>query len=242
MKLHRPVTSVFPAALAAASITLSLLLIPAGGSSLRSSGVAPALRLVAGDVATVIEKPVQAVTRAHHKSAPPPASTVRGTQQRTPVTHHVSSQPRAHRTPAHKAVGHHKAPSAPRAVAKRRVTTLAATRPPKAIAPAAKHGHGKALGHAKKAKAWGRGGKPKSVAHAAPKATAQPVAPTKNHGKGKALGHVKKPKSTPPAVTNAAAQPTAPTATGRGHAYGHSAGVPHGPPAVPPGHERGGKK
>src|SRR5262249_29158093 len=122
MNLHRPVTSAFPAALAAASITLSLLLIPGGGSSLHSSGVAPALRLVAGDVATVVQAPVQAVTRTHHHqksvaSSPPTAAPTQ--QQRTPVTHRASSPSRTHSVPTHRSVRHRNVSSSTTAPAKR---------------------------------------------------------------------------------------------------------------------------
>ena len=98
MKLQVPLTNAFfPAALAAASISLALLLLPGAGTSERSSGVAPALRQVAGEVATAVRIPVHGVKTKHPKHA-------HGS---------TTSLSRAHSAPAH-----HAAASAKRGPAK----------------------------------------------------------------------------------------------------------------------------
>jgi hypothetical protein len=188
MKLQLPATSAVPVALAAASIALALLLVPGGGVTERPSGVAPALRLVAGDVAAVVKSPVRAVTRTHAQpaAAPPVAVAVlHEPAQRATAPAPSRAAVRHKAAHSHLATPVHVVPRAP----------AAATRPaPKVIAQPIKHvrGKAKALGHLHKTKE-----------------------------KGKALGHG--PKVAP-------SQPLT-----------HPAAVPHGPPAVPPGHVKNGK-
>jgi hypothetical protein len=86
------------------------------------------------------------------------------------------------------------------------------------------------------------------VTSPAPAAPAPAPSVTK-HGKGKALGHLKrghlkKLAAAPVPVSHAAIHtvPSASSSHGRGNAYGHSPDVSNGPPAVPPGHDRGGGK
>jgi hypothetical protein len=142
MKLQVPITRVFPAAsLAAASVLLSLLVLPAGGAPVRSSGMAPALKLVAGEVAAAVERPVRAVSRQQPKSAVTPvkaavagtyASGTRGAPPHRPTNaRRISRIPVVAPTPVKRTAP---ATSAP-------VTT--------APQPVAGHDHGKR-------KAWGR--------------------------------------------------------------------------------------
>lgn len=79
MKLQAPaVTAFFPAALAAGSISLAVLLLPVGTAPARSPDLAPALKLVAGDVVAAVKVPVHAVVRSVHArpvvSHPKPAA------------------------------------------------------------------------------------------------------------------------------------------------------------------------
>lgn len=148
MKSQSAVTSAFfPAALAAASVSLAILLLPGGGSSVRPSGMAPALKLVAGDVIAAVQAPVRAAIHVKPKPVVHHATAVTSTPKRTQPAAHTSS---AHATaaPAHRRA-HHNA-----ATHKRK--TPHAPRPTHAAAPPAptpvKHGNGKgkALGHLKK--------------------------------------------------------------------------------------------
>jgi hypothetical protein len=188
MKVHVPVSSAFPAALAAASISLSLVLLPGGGASVRSSGVAPALKLLAGEVVAAVEKPPPAVKRTqpkHVAAAPAPTTAVAGTPRSAP-THSSPSPTRsvpAHR-PAHRA-------ARPQAVTSKPTLTPtpASTAPaPQPTSSLTKHGNGKALGYAKKI-----------TAQAATPSATQQTAPA-NGGQGHAYGRPADLQPGPPAV------------------------------------------
>jgi hypothetical protein len=158
MKLQLPANSAVPAVLAAASISLSLLLLPSGGASVRSSGLAPALKLVAGDVVEAAARPVRVVTRAQPKPVASPAVSVARTREQT----QLSSVPfRSRGMPAHRLV-HRSRVSPTTPVTRAPVTVRAASREAarRAVQPTVKlvgHGHGKAKawGLLRKAKAWG---------------------------------------------------------------------------------------
>ncbi len=146
MKLQVSVTSAFvPAALAVASISLSLLLLPGGGAPVRSSGVAPALKLAARDVVAAARIPVRAMTRAHSKPAVSRATDLAG----TPATAQSSlASSSARSAPAARSV-HHRRVSQTSASTPAPVTALAA---PVWTVPLATegHGNGKAFGHVRK--------------------------------------------------------------------------------------------
>jgi hypothetical protein len=147
MKLQVPVTTGVAAALAAASISLSLLLLPGGAASVRPSGVAPALKLVAGDVAAAVQEPVRTAARAH----PTPVGSSAVSVGRAPARPQPLSSPsRIRSVPAHGSV--HRGPvSLKPAVTPTPVTTPAApvSQP---VARLAEHGQGKAnaFGHLRK--------------------------------------------------------------------------------------------
>jgi hypothetical protein len=229
MKVHVPISSAFPAALAAASIALSIVLLPGGSASVRSSGVAPALRLVAGDVALVVGSPVLTAAKAHRTPVAPSTVVVPRTNAQTEPTHQSASPSRTHKVPAHGLKGHGRVSSArPHAVKNRRETPTA--------------GHvrkAKAVGHVRKARAAGHGSKAEPARHA-------PMTKAVAHGRKvkavrqtpKAKGHARKATSSPP---SAAAQSASPPNGGHGHAYGRRADpAPPGPPAVPRGHAKPG--
>ena len=144
MKLPVSVTSAFvPAALAVASISLSLLLLPGGGAPVRSSGVASALKLAARDVVAAARIPVRAMTRAHSKPAVSRATDLAGTPAQSSL---ASSSARS--APAARSV-HHRRVSQTSASTPAPVTALAA---PVWTVPLATegHGNGKAFGHVRK--------------------------------------------------------------------------------------------
>ena len=158
MKPQPVVTNAFfPTALAVASISLAILLLPAGGSPMGSSGLAPALRLVAGDVVTAVKAPVTTRAKARPKTilhrAVRSASTPVPTQGAA-----VTSSARGAVAPAHRAVHHaavRRSPAPHKRAAGRapRATHAAA---PAAPAPVA-HGKGRGIGHERgKGKALGR--------------------------------------------------------------------------------------
>jgi hypothetical protein len=62
-----PLSTAITAVLAVASISLSLSLLPAGAATERASGVAPALRLVAGEVVAAVRNPAPAHRRVRHE-------------------------------------------------------------------------------------------------------------------------------------------------------------------------------
>jgi hypothetical protein len=68
-----PVTQTVPIALAAASIGLSLFVLPGEGGSLRPLPVVPALNLVTGRIAASLEAPGHPAAASSHVSAPTPA-------------------------------------------------------------------------------------------------------------------------------------------------------------------------
>jgi hypothetical protein len=212
-------------------------LLPGGSASVRSSGVAPALRRIAGDVAVVVGSPVHTAAKAHRTPITP--STVVGPTTHAPTqpTHQSAAPSRTHKLPAHGSKGHGRVSSArPHAVKNRRGTPTA--------------GHvrkAKAVGHARKARAAGHVSKAKAARHA-PKTKAvghfRKVKAVRHTPKAK--GHARKTASSPP---SAAVQTTSPPNRGHGHAYGRRAdAAPPRPPAVPrgqpkPGHgDQGGKR
>jgi hypothetical protein len=75
-----PVTQIVPAALAAASIGLSLFVLPGGGESLRPLPVVPAVNLVTGRIAASLEAPGHAAAASSRLSVPtaPAVSTSAG--------------------------------------------------------------------------------------------------------------------------------------------------------------------
>lgn len=141
MKLQAPaITAFFPAALAVGSISVAVLLLPVATAPARSSDLAPALRLVAGNVPAAVKVPVQAVTRSVHAkpivSRPQPAAVVRTrTQPRS------TSAPKQ-TVPTHRRASHTRL-SGTHVVVHAAPTALAPT------VPVVVHGRGKA------AKAWG---------------------------------------------------------------------------------------
>jgi hypothetical protein len=174
MKLQATVTTAFlPAALAAASISLALLLLPGAAVPAHSSGLAPALKSVAGNVVAAVEAPVHTVTRVAH-------------QQRKSIV----------------------SPSA------RNATT--------------------AVGRTSHAPSVVKHTPPERKGRVAHRHVLRTPAPSTSHGRGKAgaLGHLKK---AAPQAAHPAIQAGQSARGGHGKALGHSADVPHGPPAVPPG-------
>ena len=168
MKLQLPTTSAVPAAVAAAAIAFALLLFPGGGTSVRSADVAPALRLVAGDVATVVRSPVPSVTKAQPKSVVASPST--GVAATPASTQQSSSSPaRTHSLPAHRVVSRgpltHAVKRTPVKPTPVKPPVLAA---PRVITRSVKHGNGKAraLGHLKKANGKAVGHRRKIAPHA----------------------------------------------------------------------------
>src|SRR5207248_7149771 len=126
-------------------ISLSLLLLPGGGAPVRSSGVAPALKLAARDVVAAARIPVRAMTRTHSKPAVSRATGLAG----TPATAHSSlASSSARSAPAARSV-HHRRVSQTSASTPAPVTALAA---PVWTVPLATegHGNGKAFGHVRK--------------------------------------------------------------------------------------------
>jgi len=237
MKVHVPISSAFPAALAAASIALSIVLLPGGSASVRSSGVAPALRLVAGDVALVVGRPVLTAPKAHRTPVTRSTVVVPRTHAPTQPTHQSASPSRTHKVPAHGSKGHARVSSArPHAVKNRRGTRTA--------------GHvrkAKAAGHVRKARAAGHASKTKAARHAPmTKAVAHVRKVKAGRHTPRAKGHARKAAPSPP---SAAGQSASPPNGGHGHAYGRRVGAaPPGPPAVPRGHgkpghgDQGGKR
>ncbi len=192
MKLNAPVTSALPVAFAITSVFLALVMLPGGAAPAFSPGLAPALRVAAGDVAAVVSVPVPVTTSAQ----PHPTGVVSHPTSVTPTSPRTqprsSLSVRARSLPAHTPVHHRQV--------LRTHPALPVTRP--AAAPPA------------------------------------PAPSLTKHGKRKALGHLEKLAAKSAAATHAA--PSADTSHGRGHPHSHRSDVSHGPPAVPPGHDRGG--
>jgi len=148
MKLQLPANNAVPVVAAAAAIVCALLLLPGGGGSVRSADVAPALRLVAGDVAAVVQSPARSVAKAHPKSAASHSTGVAA----TPVSTPKSSPPvRVHSAPVRRAVS--RGPASPTHVVKSTPVKAPVLAAPRVIMQSVKHGRGKAkaLGHLKKA-------------------------------------------------------------------------------------------
>jgi hypothetical protein len=103
----------------------------------RSSGVAPALKLVAGDVVAAVENPVRVVSRSHHPEVKPPTA--------TPAAAGTAAVQVTRPAPVHRHVQHRVRASRPRVATSRQATKQAAAAP---VPPIAEHGQGKA-------KAWG---------------------------------------------------------------------------------------
>jgi hypothetical protein len=149
MKQQLPATNAVPVVAAAAAIACALLLLPGGGGSVRSADVAPALRLVAGDVAAVVQSPARSATKAQPKSAVSHSTGVAV----SPVSTLRSSPPVHHRAPVRRAVS--RGPASPTHVVNSTSVKPPVLSAPRVITQSAKHGNGKAkaLGHLKKAKA-----------------------------------------------------------------------------------------
>lgn len=178
MKLQATATTaVFPAALVAVSIALAVLLLPGAAVPARSSGVAPALKLVAGEVVAAVQAPVRAVTRAG-RSEHAAASGAR--QSVIPASSQQQSASAPKRiVPAHHARADHHRVLRRHAVTRTPVTTNLA--PPAPLSPVTGHGNGKA-------KAWGH--LKKLVSKTTPAVT----------GHGKRRGHSEDAPHGPPAV------------------------------------------
>ena len=204
-------TAFFPTALAVASISLAILLLPGGGTSARPSGLSPALRLVAGDVVAAVQAPLHAAAKAKPRTLVRHATGVATAPARKqPAALPSSARParvQAHR-PVHHARVRHKRPLA-RAP---RPTRIAAPPAPTPVV----HGNGKGVGH--------RNGKGKAVGLLR-KAAPSPTAPIRGRGHGRANGHE--------AVAHGKSAHTSsgPPAVPPGHAYGKGGStqaLPHG--------------
>jgi hypothetical protein len=210
MKLHPSVTSAVPAALAVASIALSLLILPGGASPARSSSVAPALRLVAGDVAAVVSSPVRAVTKE-----PNPAATPR------PMTsgQQSSSSAGTHSRPAHRMIRHGRVSKTHPAARPHTAAHAAPASTPPAAAPASappvapsvtERGRGKA-------KAWGHVRKAATASTAAARAAVQSIAApglAKAHGRSADVPHG--PPAVPPGQAKHDQDVAEPGSSGKG--------------------------
>jgi hypothetical protein len=164
MKPQAAVTSsFFPAALAVASISLALLLLPGGGTSARTSGVAPALKLVAGDVVAAVTPPLHVVRQAKPKAIVHHAATVATTPARTQATT-FSPPKRVTHSPARRSAPKPEPTSSPRA------QSHASTQPPAAPPAVTKHdnGNGHAYGRNKKTQTPGNFGTAPGHAGSAP--------------------------------------------------------------------------
>lgn len=220
MKSQPAVTSAFlPAALAAASISLAILLLPGGGTSARSSGMAPALKLVAGDVVAAVQAPLHTAVHAKPKVVVHHATAVTSTPKRTQPAARTSS---THATAASAdRRAHHSA-------APHRQKTPHALRPTHAAAPPTptpvKHGNGKAVGHGN--------GKGKALGHLKKLASQSPVSVIHGKGYGRANGLAKGHNAPVPVLGKTL---HGPPGVPSGHAYGKN-----GRPA--PSHGRGGGK
>lgn len=162
MKPQAAVTSsLFPAALAVASISLALLLLPGGGTSVRSAGVAPALRLVAGDVVAAVKPPVQV---AEHAKPKPTVHHAAATVARAPVRTRaavISPPKRAATAPAH-----HSSPR-PAPTSSPRAQSHAGTQPPAAAPVVTKHGNGNGHAYGRSKKTGPPGHSPSAPGHSA---------------------------------------------------------------------------
>lgn len=126
---------------------------------MRSSGVAPALKLLAGDVVAAVEKPLPTVkrTKPRHVAATPSTSTAPVAGAATPEnapSHSSSASTRsapAHR-PAHRTSRRQAAAPTPAPTTKPAPKAAPKAAAPQATPSVAKHGNGKAkaLGQAKK--------------------------------------------------------------------------------------------
>ena len=188
MKLQATATTaVFPAALVAASISLAFLLLPGAAVPAHSSAVAPALRLVAGEVVAAVQAPVHAVTRARRTEHPAVPS---AKQSAIPAT----SQPQSASVPQRTVPAHHRRAGNHRVLRQHAVTPrpvtpkLAWPAPPSSITH---HGNGKA-------KAWGHLKKP--VPKGAPILTGTAPSALLHGGHGTARGHAAGAAHGPPAV------------------------------------------
>ena len=149
MKLQATATTAFsPAALAAASISLALLVLPSAAVPAHSSGVAPALKLVAGDVVAAVEASAHAIGK-EHRATPVVSHATRTAVPATTPTRSISiakrNAPAHHRQPAHTRTPR------PHSVTRTPATTHSAPNATPTVTGAAAHtrvdsGHGKALG------------------------------------------------------------------------------------------------
>jgi hypothetical protein len=211
MKQQLPATNASPVAFIAASIALALFLFPGGVASVSSSRVAPALKLVAGDVAAAVQGSAPSVAKAQPESVALPSAGVGAAHARTrrPLAH---SETRS--VPAHRAASHFR--GSPKHAVTHPPARVSAAPAPKLIGKPAAHGHGKAkaLGHLKKAKALGFWHKGNGVGR---------------RRKGGAPVVVSASKPGHPARANGS----------QGQVHGRPADVPQWPPAVPSGQAKG---
>lgn len=212
MKPQPVVTSAFfPTALAVASISLAILLLPGGGTSARPSGLSPALRLVAGDVVAAVKAPLRPAAKAKPTTVVQHATRVVTTPARKQPAARTSSAGPA-RVQAHRPV--HRGPAGhtrPLAHAPRPTQTAAPPAPTSAV-----HGNGKGVGH--------RNGKGKALG-LLPKTAQSPTVPGRARGHGRANGH------DAASHGNSAHARNGPPAVPPGHAYGKGGstpGLPHG--------------
>jgi len=205
MKLQATATTAFlPAALAAASISLALVLLPGSAVPAHSSGLAPALRAVAGNVVAAVEAPAGTVAKGHRHRKPVARHAARTTPASTSSHATAVATPT---TPAQRRQTAHRRVRRARPATRVHPTTQAAS--PVTTSPAVGHGRGKAkaLGHLKKA---------------APEA-AHPAVPASRgagSGHGKALGHSADAPHGPPAVPPGQAKKAVPGAGGHGASHG----------------------
>lgn len=211
MKLQATATTAFlPAALAAASISLALLLLPTAAAPAHSSGVAPMLKLVGGEVVAAVQAPVLAVARTHHhpRHAVVSAASPRPTTRVQPRS--VAAPERA--IPAHHRRAVHRRALRPHAATREPATTSTASTTPPSLAGEHGHGKAKARGHLKKL-----------TPKAAPAMTG--AAPrVRVDGHGKARGHSADAPPGPPAVPPGQAN-KASSVDKHGPARGHGGGT-----------------
>jgi hypothetical protein len=211
MKQQLPATSAGPVAFVAASIAVALFLFPGGVASVSSSGVAPALKLVAGDLAADVQGSAPSVAKAQPKSVASPSAGVGAAHART----RQSPAPSETRSvSAHRAASHLR--GSPKHVVTHPPGRVSAAPAPKLIGKPATYGHrkAKALGHLKKAKALGFWHKANGVGR-------------QRNGGAPVVVSASRPGH--PARANG----------GQGQVHGRPADVPQWPPAVPSGQAKG---
>jgi hypothetical protein len=168
MKLHLPVTSAFPAALATASVFLAVVMLPGGAAPSRSSDVAPALKLVAGAVVAAVEGPVHAVARPHRPA--------RNAVSHAPARLQTPLTSRARSAPTPRPV-HHR-----RTLSTHRVRPARVAAAPKPAQPVTKQqGMGEALGLVRKS-VQGSHGRGHAYGHSPDAPRGPPAVPPGHNG------------------------------------------------------------